>query len=173
MARKRIVEEPVLKSWEDVDKALREIAEAQICVSDIEADMTLQINGIKEIAAQKSKPHLDLISKLERDLKDYTEDHRDELGTAKTKTLNFGDVGYRLSTSISVPTAKEKLAEIIRKLKARKMHDCIIVEEKVSKEILRKYGEDTVNAIGATWKQKDTFGYNVFTEKVEQLHTGL
>ena len=173
MARKRIVEEPILKSWEDVDKALREIAEAQISVSDIEADMTLQINGIKEIAAQNCKPHLDRISKLERDLKDYTEDHRDELGAAKTKTLNFGDVGYRLSTSISLPSAKEKLAEIIRKLKGRNMHDCIVVEEKVSKESLRKYGADTVNAVGATWKQKDTFGYNVFTEKVEQLHSGL
>ncbi len=41
------------------------------------------------------------------------------------------------------------------------MTDCIVVEEKVSKEALKKYGEDTVNAVGATWKQSDVFGYEV------------
>ena len=40
------------------------------------------------------------------------------------------------------------------------MTDCIVGEEKVSKEALKKYGEDTVNAVGATWKQSDVFGYH-------------
>lgn len=76
-------------------------------------------------------------------------------------------MGFRLSTTISVLKAKEKVAEIVRRLKARQMTDCIIVKEKISKDALRKYGEDTVNAVGATWKQKDTFGYEVFKDKVE------
>ena len=66
--------------------------------------------------------------------------------------LTFGEVGFRLSTSISLPRAKEKLDEIIRRLKARQMLDCIVTEEKVSKEALRKYGADTVEAVGAQWK---------------------
>ena len=32
MARKRVIEAPSLKSWEDVNDALRQIAEAQICL---------------------------------------------------------------------------------------------------------------------------------------------
>ena len=87
--------------------------------------------------------------------------------------LTFGEVGFRLSTSVSLPKAKEKLADIIRRLKARQMTDCIITEEKVSKEALKKYGEDTVNAVGATWKQKDELGYEVNLEKLEQIRAGL
>lgn len=172
MARKSITEAPSLKSWEDANIALREIAEAQIALGDIESDMQKQLIGIKTIAEQQSKPHNDRISKLERDLKEFVTEHRDELGKAKTKTLNFGEVGFRLSTSISLPKAKEKLEEIVRRLKARKMTDCIVVEEKVSKETLKKYGEDTVNAVGATWKQKDAFGYDVFIDKLERLTVG-
>ena len=81
-------------------------------------------------------------------------------------------VGFRLSTSVSLPRAKEKLEEIIRRLKSRQMTDCIVVEEKVSKEALKKYGEDTVNAVGATWKQSDVFGYEVNIAKLEQIKAG-
>ncbi len=172
MTRKRIIEAPAIKSWEEADAALREIAEKQIALQDIESEMQRQIIGAKKIAEQDSKPHVDRIAKLERDLKDFVEDHRDELGKAKTKALNFGEVGYRLSTSISIPKAKEKIEDIIRKLKARGMTDCIIVKEEISKENLKKYGEDTVNAVGATWKQKDAFGYDVYIEKLERIKSG-
>ena len=145
MARKRVIEAPSLKSWEDVNDALRQIAEAQIAVGDIESDMQKQT---------------------------FVTDHRDEMGKAKSMTLTFGEVGFRLSTSVSLPRAKEKLEEIIRRLKSRQMTDCIVVEEKISKEALKKYGEDTVNAVGATWKQGDVFGYEVNIAKLEQIKAG-
>lgn len=168
MARKRIVEAPALKSWAEVDAALREIAENELALDDIEAEMNRQIIGAKKVAEQDSKPHADRISKLERDIKEYVEEHRTDLGKAKTKALTYGAVGFRLSTTVSVPRAKEKVEEIIRRLKARKMNDCIVVKEEVSKDNLKKYGEDTVNAVGATWKQKDVFGYETFKEKLER-----
>ena len=48
----------------------------------------------------------------------------------------------------------------------------IVVEEKISKDALKKYGEDTVNAVGATWKQSDVFGYEVNIAKLEQIKAG-
>lgn len=169
MARKRIEEAPAITSWEQANDALREIAEEEIALADIEGAMQTQIIGVKKIAEQDSKPHADRIAKLERDLKDFTETNRTDLGKNKTKVLNFGEVGFRLSTIVTVPTAKEKVKEIIRKLRARHMDDCIIVKESVSKDNLKKYGEDTVNAVGATWKQKDVWGYEVYTDKLERL----
>lgn len=168
MARKRIIEAPALKSWEDVDAALREIAEAELTLGDIEAEMNRQLLGAKKVAEQQSKPHTDRIAKLERDLKEFVTDHRDDLGKAKTKPLNYGSVSFRLSTSVSLPKSKDKLNEIIRKIKARKLKDCIITEEKVSKDNLKKLGETVVVAVGAKWSQKDVFGYEVFKEKVER-----
>lgn len=172
MARKRVIEEPTLKSWEDVNDALRQIAEAQIALGDIESDMQKQIIGAQKVAEEQSKPIKDAQARLEREIKAFVTEHRDEMGKAKTMTLTFGEVGFRLSTSISLPRAKEKLKEIIRRLKSRQMHDCIVTKEEVSKEALKKYGEDTVNAVGATWKQKDVFGYEVNLAKLQQIKGG-
>ena len=173
MARTRVIEAPRLKSWEDVNDALRQIAEAQIALGDIESEMQKQVLGAQKIAEAESKPYQDSIGKLEREIKDFVADHREDMGKTKSKLLTFGEVGFRLSTSVSLPRAKEKVEEIIRRLKARQMTDCIVVEEKVSKEALKKYGEDTVNAVGATWKQKDVFGYEVNIAKLEQIKSGL
>lgn len=172
MARKRVVEAPSLHSWEDVNDALRQIAEAQIALGEIQSDMQKQILGAQKVAEEQSKPLNDSVAKLEREIKSFVTDHRDEMGKAKSMVLTFGEVGFRLSTSVSLPRAKEKLEEIIRRLKSRQMTDCIVVEEKVSKEALRKYGEDTVNAVGATWKQSDVFGYEVNIAKLEQIKAG-
>lgn len=169
MARKRVVEAPSLHSWEDVNDALRQIAEAQIALGEIQSDMQKQILGAQKVAEEQSKPLNDNVAKLEREIKSFVTDHRDEMGKTKSVALTFGEVGFRLSTSVSLPRAKEKLEEIIRRLKSRQMTDCIVVEEKVSKEALKKYGEDTVNAVGATWKQSDVFGYEVNIAKLEQI----
>lgn len=172
MARKRVVEAPSLHSWEDVNDALRQIAEAQIALGEIQSDMQKQILGAQKVAEEQSKPLNDNVAKLEREIKSFVTDHRDEMGKTKSMVLTFGEVGFRLSTSVSLPRAKEKLEEIIRRLKSRQMTDCIVVEEKVSKEALKKYGEDTVNAVGATWKQSDAFGYEVNIAKLEQIKAG-
>ena len=172
MARKRVVEAPSLHSWEDVNDALRQIAEAQIALGEIQSDMQKQILGAQKVAEEQSKPLNDSVAKLEREIKSFVTDHRDEMGKTKSVVLTFGEVGFRLSTSVSLPRAKEKLEEIIRRLKSRQMTDCIVVEEKVSKEALKKYGEDTVNAVGATWKQSDLFGYEVNIAKLEQIKAG-
>lgn len=172
MARKRVVEAPSLHSWEDVNDALRQIAEAQIALGEIQSDMQKQILGEQKVAEEQSKPLNDNVAKLEREIKSFVTDHRDEMGKTKSMVLTFGEVGFRLSTSVSLPRAKEKLEEIIRRLKSRQMTDCIVVEEKVSKEALKKYGEDTVNAVGATWKQSDVFGYEVNIAKLEQIKAG-
>lgn len=172
MARKRVVEAPSLHSWEDVNDALRQIAEAQIALGEIQSDMQKQILGAQKVAEEQSKPLNDNVAKLEREIKSFVTDHSDEMGKTKSMVLTFGEVGFRLSTSVSLPRAKEKLEEIIRRLKSRQMTDCIVVEEKVSKEALKKYGEDTVNAVGATWKQSDVFGYEVNIAKLEQIKAG-
>lgn len=172
MARKRVVEAPSLHSWEDVNDALRQIAEAQIALGEIQSDMQKQILGAQKVAEEQSKPLNDNVAKLEREIKSFVTDHRDEMGKTKSVVLTFGEVGFRLSTSVSLPRAKEKLEEIIRRLKSRQMTDCIVMEEKVSKEALKKYGEDTVNAVGATWKQSDVFGYEVNIAKLEQIKAG-
>lgn len=172
MARKRVTNESKIKTWADVNEALRQIALATISLDEIESDLQKQILGAKKIAEEQSKPYSDRITTLEREIKDFATEHRSDMGKLKSMVLTFGTVAFRQTTSISLPKAKDKLEDIIRQLKNRQMLDCIVVEEKVSKEHLKKYGADTANAVGATWKQKDEFGYDLDLAKLEQPQAG-
>ena len=103
MERKRVVEAPSLHSWVDVNDALRQIAEAQIALGEIQSDMQKQILGAQKVAEEQSKPLNDNVAKLEREIKSFVTDHRDEMGKTKSVVLTFGEVGFRLSTSVSLP----------------------------------------------------------------------
>lgn len=172
MARKRVIEPPSIKTWEDADDALRQIAEATLALGDIESEMNKQIVGAKKVAEEQSKPYKDRVARLEHDLKDFVTEHRADMGKVKTKALTFGEVSFRLSTAISLPRAKDKIEEIVRRLKARKMTDCIVTKEEISKDALKKYGKDAVNAVGATWKETDVFGYEINLARLEQIKSG-
>lgn len=168
MSRVRIKDESKLKTWEDVDNALKEIAENELDIIDLEGEMNKQIQGIKQIAALEVKPYHDRIDALGKEIKLFVEDHRAELD-GKTKFMNFGKTGYRFSTSVSLPKAKDKLASIIKMLKSKKMNDCIIVTETVNKDVLRKYPEDEIVKIGASLKKVDTFWYETDKEKLQRV----
>lgn len=169
MARKRIKNQPVLKNWAEVDAALREIAEKEIAIEEIEGEMNKQINGIKISSGLEAKPLQDRIDKLGQDVKEFVTEHKDELD-GKTKSLNFGNTGFRLSTSVIIPRAKEKVEAIIKSLKIRKMSDCINVVESVNKEVLKKYGEDEIIKVGARLKKEDVFWYETAREKLKDMH---
>lgn len=166
--RQRIKDVPVLKTWADVDAALKEIAEKETELTDIEGDMNKQINGIKIASGLEAKPYQDRIDKLGKDIKEFVTEHKEELD-GKTKLLNFGSTGFRLSTSVIIPKAKEKIEAIIKSLKIRKMTDCINVVETVNKEVLKKYSEDEIVKVGARLKKEDVFWYEAAREKLKTL----
>jgi len=165
--RTKIKETPNFKTWEDIDNALKEIAEAEIDLLDIEGEMNKQIAGAKVTAAQEAKPLQDHISALGKDIKAFVEEHREELD-GKTKTLNFGKTGFRLSTKILLPKAKEKLESLINTLKSRKMHDCIVTTETINKDVLKKYSEDEIVKVGLVLKKEDVFWYEADREKLQK-----
>lgn len=172
MARKRMEDKPALKSWADVDKALMEIAQQENALADIENEMDKQIQGIKMIADQEAKPHKDRISKLAKDIKEYVEEHRADLGNKKSRELTFGECGFRLSTKVELPKEKEALEALIQRLRTRKMADCLTSTVKVNKDALKQYGKEVVHAVGAVWKQKDVFWYDTNHETLDRLEQG-
>ena len=82
----------------------------------------------------------------------------------KTKSLTFGSLGFRKSTSIIVKKAKAVLVA----LRAYGMDDCINVKETVNKEALRQYSDDKIAAVGCVKKVDDVFWYEPDYEKLEQ-----
>ena len=77
-------------------------------------------------------------------------------------------MGFRRSTRITLPGAKEKLAAIVARLRAKGMTDCIVQPDpKVDKDALKKYGAEQVAEVGATLIVEDVFGYDVNVERLK------
>lgn len=164
MVRTRVKSQPVFKDWFGVDDALRQVAACEIEIEQLTIDAEKQIAGIRAILGEELKPHLNEKAKLVKDIESFVADHKEDL-VGKSKIMNFGSVGYRYSTSVVLPKGKEKIDELIRKLKLMKMADCLNVKETVIKDVLKKYGEEVVYEVGAKLKKDDGFWYDTVREK--------
>lgn len=168
MARVRIQEAPKLMSWDEVNLSLAEIGEHQREIEAVEADMQKDIDDAKLAAEMAARPHQEAIKRLEASMMDYVDAHREEMEGKKTKVLNFGSTGFRKSSKVMLPRAKGLLQELIDKLKARKMTDCIITQpDKIDKDALKKYPADELVALGVGLDVQDTFWYEVDREKLQ------
>lgn len=162
MARTKIKSEPVLKNWEDVDLTMKEIAECEMELENITTSMNQSLHDIKLEAEMTAKPLQDRIQKLGLYVKEFVEEHKAELD-GKTKQLNFGKTGFRLSTKIVF----KKAEAVIEKLKQFKMDDCLIVKESINKDVLKKYPEADIIKVGGSLKKEDTFWYETEREKLQ------
>lgn len=106
MARKRM-EDPSLKSWDEVNAALKLIRDNEIELELIEADMGKKIADIKEQAAEQAVPYRDDIKKLELQVKEFVTLNKAEL-KGKSREMDFGKVGFRMSTKLMLPKQVEK-----------------------------------------------------------------
>lgn len=160
--RKRIRDISVLKNWEDVDLTLKEIAENELELESLTTSMNQTIQDIKLEAELRAKPLQDRIEVLGMYVKDFVDEHKVELD-GKTKQLNFGRTGFRMSTSLVLKKAETILANI----KQHKMLDCITTKETINKEVLKKYKEEDIIKVGGSLKKEDVFWYETEREKLQ------
>ena len=167
MARKKL-NMITLQSWQECDEALRTIGEHTRDIAAIEGVMNEQIANAKAIAADKAAPLKEQIAELELALRDYAMTHRDDMDGRKSKQLTFETVGFRRSTRIALPSAKEKVAAIVARLKSKGMTDCIVQPDaRVDKDALKKYSAEQIAEVGATLTVEDVFGYDVNAERLK------
>lgn len=165
-ARQRI-EGPALKSWEEVDHSLRQIGLIDLDLEAKEAEYNRQVAEIKLGLEMDAKPLQDRKALLELQIKEYTEANKAGLGDGETKSreMNFGRLGFRQSTKLVVRNVKA----VIGVLRAKKMFDCILVKEDVSKEALRKYDDKVLSEVGVVRKVDDTFWYEVNRDELRRV----
>ncbi len=152
-----------LQGWEGVDAALQAIGEAERGIAAINVEMNKEIDAIKAEYQTMAKQHHNTIKMLEIDLQNFVAAHPAELD-GRSRTLNFGKVGFRKSTRLSLP---KNQADVIERIKARGLLSCLNVSIAVDKEELKKQPEDTILAVGATLKTTDDFWYETAKESVK------
>jgi phage host-nuclease inhibitor protein Gam len=154
MARRTKQAVPELQSWDDVNRALREIGECEIGIEELEAKMNIKINDAKLEAEKLGTPLKNAIAVRVEQIEAFVGENRDAL-IGKSKDLNFGTVGYRQSTSITYSTRKTE--QVLEKLEEFGMLNCILVKRSVNKEALKLYPDKDIAKVGARRKIEDKF----------------
>lgn len=165
MARKKVAEDPVLKSWDEVDDTMKQLLEAQSCIDQIEINMNREIAEAKEKAAKLAEPAQSRIKKLEVYIKDFVTDHRSELN-GKSRKLNFGSTGFHLTKHLIVPKGTENA--VLAKLHQLGLLDCIRGKETVNKEVLKQKAPEIISETGAYVNTKDDFWYELDQDKLQR-----
>lgn len=164
MARRKVTAAPVLADWAAVDGALRDIRECEHALTELGVDRDRRIDGVKEEYRKMAEPLQNRLKKLGADVEAYVDAHRAEL-TGKSRTLNFGTVGYRISSRLILPASKA--AEAIATLKALGRKEFVKTTETLDRAALLRQPVELLNQIGAYIQQRDEFYYDVSGEEPE------
>ena len=156
MARKRVVTEPVLKDWQAVDDALRDIRECQHALTELAVEQARRIDREKDECKCKAAPLNNRIKRLEAEIKEFVDSHRAEL-TGKSRCLTFGTVGYHLSSKL-VTNLKDE--DTIALLEAMGRTEFIRITKHLDKEALKKQLCGLLDKIDAWVKIADNFSYD-------------
>lgn len=156
LGRKRM-EEPTLRNWEQVDEALKAIAEAENELEMLHSAMNLQVDALKKEFDEAARPYHEKVKQNELLIKEFTAASRAEM-EGKSKKLTFGTVGFRMSTKLGLP---KDVAKVIANLRKYGMEKCITTKESVNKDVLKTYEEKDILKVGGKLQKEDTFYYEL------------
>ena len=155
----------VIETRDDADRALQRIGQLQRSIAGKEQDAEKDIDEIRKQLVEDTRHEAQALADNEAALKLWAKNDR-ATWTGKSLELNFGTVGFRLpSPAIKL---KLKIANVIERLRAKKMLTCIRTVEKVNKEKLASYDDAMLLDVGCErTKPKDKFWFECKHEEVK------
>ena len=149
MARRKVTTAPVLASWAETDKALRDIRECRHTLAELAVERDRKIDAAKDTYTTTALPVQNRVKELEGQVKAFVDGHRAEL-VGKSRALNFGVVGYRLSSKLG-------------------RDNLIKRTETLDREALRREPAELLCKLGAYINQTDEFYYDVSEAEAKEL----
>lgn len=157
----------VLKDFNEVDNNLRKLCEIECAISNINNDITTEINKIKECYVERLNELENERAFLTQQINDFAQNNKHEFSEKRSRELVFGTIGFRLSSSVSVPRAKAKIESLIKSIKSYGFSGCIKYEEKVDKDALNELNDGELVKLGLTRKTTDNFRIDLNLEKIK------
>jgi phage host-nuclease inhibitor protein Gam len=128
-----------IKSWEDVDRVLREIAKREAAIAESKAQIDEEKAAIKD---------------LEPEIEAYVREHEGDM-QERSLSLENGKVWLRKSSHLHARSWQK----VLEHLKEAKVWACIRKKFEVDKEALEGRSEEFLSGIGVRNKEEDGFGY--------------
>lgn len=160
--RKRIATPQQIKNLDEANAALAEIGKLQLALEAIDGKASERIGKIKEGAAKAGEDARNRIQELDAALALFAEYNKTDLfRDKKTINLSYGNIGFRLSTKVSV---KKTTLDLLKKLFPQGLR----IKEEIDKEELKNWGDSQLAQVDAAKVEQDTFFYEVNREEVNK-----
>ena len=160
--RKRIATPQQIKNLDEANLALAEIGRLQLKLEAIDGKASYKIGKIKEDAAKGGEDARKRIEELDSALALFAEYNKTDLfKEKKTINLSYGNIGFRLSTKVSI---KKTTLELLKKLFPQGLR----VKEEIDKEELKTWEDSQLAQVDAAKVEQDTFFYEVNREEVNK-----
>lgn len=134
------------KNWDEINFALKYLAETKIKLKKLESEQVEKINEIKKENSLKIEVLQESISKTEKDIELFTKKNIDDFESKRTKKFSFGKISVKKSKNFAINCVKTTL----EKLEKLKLKDCIRLKKEIAKEYLKKLDEKTLQKIGVS-----------------------
>ena len=164
-ARKKVALDCRLNSWGDVDEAMRQVAERERVIADLNNNMNMELDEIKARYAALAKPVHEQIDHYSADICQFVTEHRGDM-EGKTKELNFGRTGFRLSTRLKYHKGI-KAADVVAALLQRGLAECVKTTQTVVADRLKQQPLEVLDQIGAYLDRRDEFWVEVKQEDLQ------
>lgn len=157
MAKSRIKSDKQIEpiaDWSKADDFVRMIGDFQLQIKQAEKKANDEINVIKAELVLNTDPLLKKITILTDSLEAFAANHTEDFGKAQSRKLNFGLLGWRKSSEISI---KKTTLELIKKVFGKKADQYLHIKESVNKDALKALAEKQLNSIDAQQVNKEPF----------------
>jgi len=141
--------------WKHADISVLRVGELQGQIAQLEEDAKNHINNVKKDLADKVKSRQDKITLHLNGIEAFATSHRDDFENQKSRKLNFGSIGWRKSTSISVKKNTLVLIKLFFRIDLQKT--CIRINESVDKDAMAKLTDEQLASVKARRIEKDVF----------------
>lgn len=153
----------------DVDNELKRLCEILVNIAEIEGQVSLACNAIKEQYAERIQELNNEVNFIKQEIENFCNANKAAFVDKRSKELVFGTIGYRVSKSVSLPRNKDKIESLCESIKKFGFKDCISYEEKPNKEALCELDDVALVKLGLKRVVKDNFRIE---PKLESLQRG-
>ena len=159
-----------IPDWPAADQLIKELGEIQRTITVANSNATTRINQIKAALESQVNQLQDRQKYIAKSLEEFALGHTKDFGDARSRKLDFGTLGWRLSTWIEVTaTTLERIKEYFSTTEQKA---CVRVKETVDKEALAKLTDGRLAIVKARRKTKDAFFVEpLLTEAADKTST--
>jgi phage host-nuclease inhibitor protein Gam len=163
----------MIRTYEELEKALKEYAVNDAALAKKEAEMNQKINKIKEEFEEKTKELRYVISTISGEIEAFCNNNKKDFEKNRSKEYQFGTIGFRTSPpKVTILNRKYNTKTVIELIKRVFKSAYIRVKEDIDKESIladysqRKLDDGKLASVGLKIDQDEVF---FITPKYEEI----